>query len=121
MARRKLDPRDIRDHITRSKLNLMVLGQPPTSVITTPVTLGDDDHVALVDDNTIGSEVTVNLPAAADSAGNMYWIKKLGNTANVIVEPNGSDTLDDDARKILVVQYTSITIIPSSTTNWAII
>ena len=73
----------------REKLN-QHLSRIVTSVTGTSATLTDDDHVVLVDDDTAGAAVTINLPAASDSEGNIYTIKKLGTTANVTVDANGS-------------------------------
>ena len=109
MARSLLDPRDMRDDITRKKLNQLT-GREPTSVITTPVTLTDSDHVVLVDDDTVGSAVTVNLPAVADSQANIYHIKKLGSTANVIIDASGSETIDGSLTATITVQYESLKI-----------
>ena len=119
MARSLLNPRDMRDDITRRKLNELT-GRDPTSVITTPVTLTDADHVILVDDDTVGGTVTINLPLAADSKGNIYDIKKLGVTGSVIIDPSGAETIDGATTLTITVQYVSIKIYCDGTA-WHII
>lgn len=89
------------------------------TLITTPVTVGAQD-VILVDDDVIGGPALVNLPAAADNAGRRYYIKKLGTTANVTIDANGSETIDDGLTAILTVQYEALTIV-SDGANWWIL
>ena len=108
MARMLLDPRDL-PQLPRLKINTL-LARNPTSVITSPVTLVDSDTIVLVDDDTVGGAVTVNLPAVADSKGNIYNIKKLGTTGNVTVDGSGSETIDGGTTAILTAQYECITI-----------
>ena len=88
------------------------------TVISSPHT-ADSSKFILVDDDTIGSTVTVNLPAAA-SEGRTYHIKKLGSTANVIIDASGSETIDDSSTATLTVQYESIKLV-SDGSNWWII
>ena len=104
MARSLLNPRDLRDEITRKKLNQLT-GRPTTSVITTPITLTDADHIILVDDDTVGGAVTINLPLAANSTGNIYHIKKMGTTGVVTINPSGSETIDGATTLDIVFQY----------------
>jgi len=119
MARTLLDPRDMRDEIARRKLNVL-LSNEPTSVVSTPITLTDADKVILVDDDTVGGSVTVNLPAVATSQGNNYYIKKLGVTGSVIVDASGSETIDGQLTQTITEQYVSIEIYCNGT-EWFII
>lgn len=79
-----------------------------------------DEHVILVDDDTAGSTVTVTLPAAASSDGYIYYIKKLGSTANVVVDGNASENIDGVTTQTLSAQHESIGIICDGS-NWHII
>ena len=88
-----------------------------TTVITTSHTAADE-HVILVDDDTAGGEVTVALPAVVE--GLTYHIKKIGSTANVIVDGSAFETIDDGLTATLTTQYESIQII-SDGSNWWII
>ena len=90
------------------------------TVTGTSATLGDDDYVILVDDDTAGSTVTITLPAAASHTGRVYHIKKLGTTANVIVDGNASETIDGGTTATLNTQYESITIACDGS-NWSIL
>ena len=76
--------------------------------------------MVMVDDDTVGGAVTINLPAVADSEGNIYSIKKLGTTGNVIVDANGSETIDGATTQTLTVQYTCIEVYCDGT-EWFII
>ena len=89
------------------------------TVTSTSATLGVDDYVMLVDDDTAGSTVTITLPAASRT-GRVYYIKKLGTTANVIIDGNSSETIDGATTSTLTTQYESITVI-SDGSNWHII
>ena len=77
-----------------------------------------NEYVILCDDDTAGTAVTVTLPAVAD--GLVYHIKKLGSTANVIIDGNASETIDDGLTATLTTQYEAITIV-STATEWFII
>ena len=103
MARELLNPADL-PQLPRLKINQLT-GRDPTSVITTPVTLTDADHIVLVDDDTVGGAVTINLPAAADSQANIYHIKKMGTTGVVTIDPSGSETIDGATTLDIVFQY----------------
>lgn len=118
MARELLNPADL-PQLPRLKLN-QLLSRDPTDVTTTPVTLTDSDQMVMVDDDTVGSGVTINLPAAADSQGNIYHIKKLGSTGAVTIDANGSETIDGSLTQIITTQYTSLKIYCDGTEWWII-
>jgi hypothetical protein len=86
----------------------------------TSVTLGADDYAMLIDDDTAGSTVTITLPAAASNAGRVYHIKKLGTTANVVVDGNTSETIDGATTLTMTIQYESIKLVCDGS-NWSII
>ena len=90
------------------------------TVTATSATLGVDDYVILVDDDTAGSTVTITLPAAASHAGRVYHIKKLGTTANVVIDGNASETIDGATTHTLSIQYDSRQIVCDGS-NWSII
>lgn len=73
----------------------------------------------LVDDDSAGGAVTVNLPAAK-SALEEYCIKKLGSTGNVTVDANGSETIDGASTYSLTIQNQSVSII-TDRSNWFIV
>lgn len=90
------------------------------TVTATSATLGIDDYIMLIDDDTAGSTVTITLPVAAPQTGRVYHIKKLGTTANVIIDGNASETIDGGLTATLTIQYESIQIV-SDGSNWSII
>ena len=118
MARKLISQGELAEK-PKNKLNQQ-LDRTVTSVITTPVTLTDDDHIVLVDDDTVGGAVTVNLPASADSHGNIYTIKKLGTTGNITVDANGSETIDGATTLVITAQYDAPKIYCNGS-NWFVI
>ena len=89
-----------------------VAGTTYAALTTTPV--------ILVDDDTAGAPVTVSLPAANVATGRTFSIKKLGSTANVVIDPNGSETIDGAAILTLTSQYESVDAY-SNGTFWSVL
>ncbi len=81
--------------------------QRPVTVITTNTTLSHNHY--FVNCNSTGT-ITITLPQAALCPGREYIIKNI-NTGSVIIDGNGSDTIDGSLTKSLTSQYQSITII----------
>lgn len=79
-----------------------------------------DHDVILVDDDTAGSTVTITLPAAATAKQYPRYIKKLGTTANVVIDANGAETIDDELTITIVMEKACIMLIPDGS-NWHII
>jgi hypothetical protein len=90
------------------------------TVTGTSATLGDDDYIMLVDDDTAGSDVTITLPAAASHTGRTYYVKKLGTTADVIIDGNASETIDGSTSISLTSQHESVTLVSDATEWWII-
>ena len=88
-------------------------------VTSTSFNLADQD-VLLVDDDAAAGVVTINLPAAATAKQYPRYIKKLGTTANVLLDANASETIDGSLTVEITVEKASLTIIPDGT-NWQII
>ena len=88
------------------------------TVITTTHTAGAKQTV-LVDDDTAGGAVTITLPKVIN-VNRIMHIKKLGTTGNVVVDGDGSETIDGGATNTLTSQYQSISIM-SSGTEWHIV
>lgn len=82
-------------------------------------TLLGTDSGTLVDAN--GGAVTITLPAANTMTNLTYHIKKTDATTNsVIVDGNGSETIDGGSTATLTNQYESITIISDGSAWWVI-
>jgi len=90
------------------------------TVTATSATLGDDDYVILADDDTAGAQITITLPAAASHTGRVYFVKKLGTTANIVVDGNASETIDGNTTHTLSAQFEAINIVCDGS-NWHII
>jgi hypothetical protein len=80
----------------------------------------DQYTVILVDDDTAGFTVTITLPPALTSLGIHYHIKKLGTTADVVVDGNLGETIDDGLIATIKTQYESMHIL-SDGSNWHVI
>ena len=106
------------DHLIDSKTTK---GQVvDTNTISTDTTLDDSYYIVLCDDDTAGAQFTVTLPLATTDTGRTYFIKKLGTTANIVIDANGSEKIDDGLTATLTTQYEAITVI-SDGTGWHIV
>jgi hypothetical protein len=93
-----------------------ITGKPatfdPLTVVTedsTALTVTDED-VVLVDDDTAGAQVTITLPAAAE-VNYPVRIKKLGTTANVVIDGDDAETIDGTTTITLSSQYQAVTLV----------
>jgi hypothetical protein len=93
-------------------VKLVVTG--PTYEIT------NSDQVLVVDDDAIGEQVTIFLPVAAESKDRKLIVKKFGETASVVVDGSGAETIDEAALQIITEQYDVIEMICDGT-EWFII
>lgn len=85
--------------INTNALDNFVSALKTTTVTTTPYTATDED-LLLVDPDTLGADITINLPLSADRFSDPYsrpvLIKHSGTTAtyNVIVIASGAEEID---------------------------
>lgn len=92
---------------------------PPSKVITSDYTLLQTDRVILVDAS--GSPRTLTLPKAALSPSRQFDIKKIDDSINdVIIDPDGSETIDGDANVTLSTENEAIRIYCTGT-EWFIL
>jgi len=95
------------------------------AVVEAKVLISDNYSVQSTDKNiyvtaTAENNITVTLPASTGS-GRVLTIKKIDDTiGTVIIEGNGSDTLDGELNQTLIIEHESITIQDVSTGNWYI-
>jgi len=83
------------------------------------VTVADDDYVLIAD--ATSATVTVNLPAAATNAGRALIIKKIDVTANtVVIDGDGSETIDDATTQTLTTQYEVLSIVCDGAEWWIV-
>ena len=92
----------------------------------TPVTVASytvlsTDRVLTVDDTTIGSAVTLNLPSAATlGSGWTLDVKKTGSTYSVTIDPDLAETIDGDSSLIITEKNQSVKLI-SNGSNWEVL
>ena len=82
--------------------------------VTTDYTPLSSDDVILCD-----GTFTVSLSTAVDNPGKLYHIKNI-NTGTIIIDPNGTETIDGGLTATLGTQYECISIISDGNT-WHII
>ena len=75
-------------------------------------------EAVMVDDDTAAGVVTITLPPSV--ADDMIIVKKLGTTANVIVDGDTAETIDGALTFTLTSQYASLTLIADGT-GWNIV
>lgn len=108
------------EDLITSLITLSTSGLTVTTITTTPVTLDANFNVILVDDDTIGGVATINLPSASENTGRVYEIKKIGSTANVIIDGASSETIDGAITLTLIAQYETVTLYCDGT-EWFIL
>ncbi len=87
--------------------------------ISATATPAADDYTLLVDAS--GGAVTVNLPAAASSAGRILVVKKIDAVANAVtLDGNGAETIDGAATVATSTQWVAFTI-QCNGTAWFVI
>lgn len=89
------------------------------TVTDTSYTVFGKDFV-LVDDDTAGSTVTVTLPPAIENTDKVIEIKKLGSTANVIIDGDGSDTVEGGPTFVISTQYAAYTLLCDGSGWWIV-
>ncbi|MBO9730125.1 MAG: hypothetical protein J7623_15915 [Chitinophaga sp.] len=100
------------------KLKSPVIGIAPINVISSSVTLGQNDYTTIINNS---AAVTVNLPAAASNKGRIYNIKKISNnTFNITIQAQGADLIENGASFVFNTYLKSVQI-QSSGTVWYII
>ena len=94
---------------------LKALTPPTTTVTSTPYAVLAADRHILVDDDTVGASSTVQLMSASDAGdGTAIRVKKLGDTANVVV--TSADLIDGAVSATLTIQYEQINVVSDGST-----
>jgi hypothetical protein len=96
-----------------------------TGSVAMSITTKTANYTATASDYTIvcnnTGAITISLPAASGCSGRVYVIKKISAILNnVVIDPNGAETIDGAATKTLTLQYESA-MIQSDGTNWFVL
>ena len=84
-----------------------------------PYTVTYKDSVVLAD--ATGGNITVATPAASTCTGRVWTVKKTDASANTVtIDPNGAETIDGAATRLLAIQYTAVMFV-SNGTNWFVV
>lgn len=89
-----------------------------TVVTSTTYTVTATDRYLLVDDDAAGAAVTITLPTTTSTLGRRLTIKKIGTTAAVTVDGNGSETIDEELTVDILFQYDAMQIVSDGTEWW---
>ncbi len=87
-----------------------------TTVQDTSYTPGFGELVVLVDDDEAGSEVVITLN---QEAGRVIWVKKIGNTADVVIDTN-SGSIEFTSNLTLTIQGEAVTLVSNGTDYFVI-
>jgi hypothetical protein len=105
---------------TTPNSTLDVKGSVSHSVVTktTSYTATASDYTIICNNS---GGITITLPAASGAPGRVYVIKKIsGLLSNVTIDPNGSETIDGFATRILTLQFETA-MIQCDGTGWYIL
>lgn len=95
-----------------------VLDSTSVTTVTTNTLVGAY-NIVLVDAS--AGNVTISLPAAASVNNQNFEVKKIDSTSNlVIIDADGSETIDGDTTMTLAFQNSAIDLV-SNGTSWYII
>lgn len=89
------------------------------TVTTTSHSAGNERFI-LVDDDAAGGDVAIALDAAASRINHVYYIKTLGSTGNVIINPDGSELIEFASSLILSAKGNAATIISDGSAWWIV-
>lgn len=91
--------------------------QNTTVVTTSPYNLLGSDEVLFVNPDTLGSDITLNLPVGDE--GRPYTIIHTGSDShNIFIVPNGAEKLFGDNSSFKVKRGEKFNIIFSSSEGW---
>lgn len=98
-----------------------IVGSQSSSITTVSTTTTlDATHFVVLADATSGT-ITINLPAVSTLTGRRYTVKKIDGSANtVVLDGNGSETIDGATTQTLSGIYESLTI-QNNGTAWFIV
>lgn len=92
--------------VTRVNLGKGII-EPTAKTANYTVTANDEGLLG----NASGGAFTFSLPAVSGTQGKRYWFKKIDSSGNgIIIDPDGSETIDGAANYELTIENESITI-----------
>jgi len=107
---------DRTDFLTALNLDITNIPIEVRTVTGTTATAAVTDTYILADDDTAAGIITITLPTVASAGeGCQISVKKIGNTANVVVDGASAETVDGGTGVTLTTQYESVTLICSGT------
>ena len=99
--------------------NNFIAARKLTTVAKTATYTAAADDIILC--NAAGGAISINLPAVASSAGQVYTIKKTDSGGNAVtVDGNASETIDGATTKALASQYKYVTVACDGSVWWII-
>jgi hypothetical protein len=90
------------------------------SISSADYTILDDDDFDIIEVTTVGANRTITLPTRADNIGRIIQIKKVdAGPSDIIIEGEGSETIEGSLFIRVVNQFESVTLYGNST-EWKI-
>lgn len=69
--------------------------------------------------NCLGGSITISLPSASSFVGNVYVVKKIDSTSNIVtIDPSGSQTIDGQLTQTIGYQNTAVNITSDGSNYW---
>lgn len=88
---------------------------------TTPFTIPSGVNFYLDASATSGADQTVNLPTAIGSFYTIVVAKADSNAYNIVITPNGTDTIDGNATYTLTTEYQTVTLLDVGSGLWRLV
>lgn len=108
------DSTPVTKKVTRINLGKGII-EPTAKTGNYTVTANDETILG----NATSGQITFSLPAVSGTQGKRYWFKKVDSSNNgVVIDPDGSETIDGAANYQLTVQYESILVESDGSTWW---
>jgi len=108
---------DVAKGITFLNLKNLIIPGNNIRTVTANTTALLTDGMILVDATT--GPITVSLPAASEAFEQEFTVKKIDATlSSMILDPDGSETIDGNTTITTTTQYTSFTIKSDGVTWW---
>jgi len=107
------------EHLRINDIGQVIGGKANVASISNTYTVTTNDNYLFANSST--GAFSINLPTAVGNYGQYVTIKKVDSTANdITIDPNLSETIDEQPTKIINTQYSVLTIVADGS-NWWIV
>jgi hypothetical protein len=110
-------PNDAEHSVSGAQEVDVIYGTIPLTSANSPF-FADSGNVFVAD--TTGGDVTVNLPSAADSLGQIIFVSKSGSANQLIVVPGGGELVGGAAQQVVTLDGLGVNV-KSDGTGWVLV